>query len=72
LQALKAAIKAIFINKIGDLCFLIGCGLFISVFITLDFEILLFSSIFKFQELIICVFFLVAIAAKSAQIGLHT
>ena len=26
LQALKAAIKAIFINKIGDLCFLIGVG----------------------------------------------
>lgn len=75
LQALKAALKAIIINKIGDLFFLIGCSVFFYIFITLDLHItILYSNLFIiFKELkIINLCFLFAICAKSAQIGLHT
>jgi NADH-ubiquinone oxidoreductase chain 5 len=79
LQALKAAVKAIFINKIGDLSFLIAVGF--TVYLThstdLDLFSLFFTGNFSNTQINILItqlgiFYLIAICAKSAQIGLHT
>jgi len=84
IQANKAAIKAILINRIGDIGLLISICLLVFKFQTLDFNLLsllvpyiLVDSIiifgFEFNYLNIILFFLfVGVIGKSAQIGLHT
>jgi len=79
LQALKAAIKAIFINKIGDLCFLIGVGFTIYLTHSTDLDLFTFFFISRFNNTQLTILinyvgmlYLIAICAKSAQMGLHT
>ncbi len=84
IPAIKAGLKALIINRIGDLLLLFAF-IFISYFCkTLNYQILS-SIIFYFQNYniiifnyefhlisIICFFLLLGAVGKSAQIGLHT
>jgi proton-translocating NADH-quinone oxidoreductase chain L len=75
-QANKAAIKAVIINRIGDTSLAIAIFLIFSTFGTLDFVLL--STILKDSKLFlidvntIALFLFIASMGKSAQIGLHT
>lgn len=84
LQANKAALKALVVNRAGDLGFILAVGLIYFVFQSLDFEII-FSLVPYFEDQLfyimgvnynildlICFFLFVGSVAKSAQIGLHT
>lgn len=83
-QAVKAAFKAVLMNKIGDIFFLLGMMVCYDVFKSLNFStIFALSGYFKDHKIvflsqnlnaieIICICFLIAAMAKSAQIGLHT
>ena len=84
IAANKAALKAIFLNRIGDLAFVIAMLLTLYIFESLDFAIILqrieylnytnfifFSTQFNIFVLI-CTFFFIGAVGKSAQIGLHT
>lgn len=82
--AIKAAIKAVLINKIGDSFFLLGISASYFIFGSLDFLVMyslvpMFKDItFSFFSFEIYVFnlitfsFLIAAATKSAQFGFHT
>ena len=84
INANKSAIKAMLVNKIGDIALLISIALIYLNFRTFDFLILSqliylykFVIIYQFTFIInylylICIFFLIAVIGKSAQIGLHT
>jgi NADH-ubiquinone oxidoreductase chain 5 len=74
LQANKAAIQAIIMNRVGDLGFSIGLFAMFLAFGNID-----FYSVFSLAPMIhsnlitlVCLLFLLAAMAKSAQIGLHT
>jgi NADH-ubiquinone oxidoreductase chain 5 len=81
-QANKAALKAVFVNKIGDLSLLLGIGLTYNLTGSVDFSTL-FATLpylqnlnvfvfFSFNALnIIALLFLGGVIGKSAQIGLH-
>lgn len=74
-EALKASIKAMLVNKVGDICFLIGMGYIWKYHGTLN--ILLINSLSAFKEnhdsLSYAVnFFLIAVFCKSAQFPFHT
>jgi len=83
-QVLKAGNKALFINKLGDFFFIVAiCGV-LTIFNSLDFEIV-FSTAYQYVNenfyifgqnvpaLTFISFFLVLAAmAKSAQLFLHT
>lgn len=87
-EANKAAVHAVLINKIGDLSFIIGSGLiyfyyktfcFITLFNTISstfivhYQTISFFTFFNLNvHTIIAFLFLISIMAKSAQIGLHT
>ena len=83
-QANKAAIKALIMNRIGDIGFLLGAVLVFVVYNTLDFTVLQLlaspelNTVYFMQESaiyytdVICFFFLVGVVGKSAQLGLHT
>jgi len=77
IQANKAAIKALLVNRIGDTAFAIGIFIIFTNFNTLDFP-LLSTLIFdvKGSQLIdintIAFFLFIGCMGKSAQIGLHT
>jgi NADH-ubiquinone oxidoreductase chain 5 len=73
LQANKAAIQAILINRIGDLGFSLGLFFMILAFGNLD-----FSTIFSITPIInndslaiVCLLLLIGAMAKSAQMPLH-
>ena len=73
LQANKAAIQAILVNRVGDLGFSLGLFFMFLTFGNLD-----FSTIFSMTPiinsnaiLIICLLLLIGAMAKSAQIPLH-
>ena len=83
----KAAMKALIINKIGDVILLFGIILFFSLYYSLDIgfvncstwlikkEIIVYVRLFwiNFDYLtLIMFFFILGASAKSAQIGLHT
>ena len=83
IQANKAALKAMFVNRIGDIALLIAMSLLTYMFKSMDFATLftlvpLYSGVafvvggfsIKLIELI-CFFLLIAAVGKSAQIGLH-
>ncbi len=87
LQANKAAIKAMIMNRIGDVGFLIGASITFALFKTLDFSVLnnmagqvmeqcpywiTFENFHIYYVDAICFFFLVGVIGKSAQLGLHT
>jgi NADH-ubiquinone oxidoreductase chain 5 len=84
LQANKAAIKAMIMNRIGDIGLALGIFTIFSAFRALDYD-LIFSLVPFFQEKtiffiyrdfnllnVISVFLFVGAIGKSAQLGLHT
>jgi len=74
IQANKAAIKAVIVNRIGDTSFAIAIFLIFKETGALDFEtvFLLSKSISSFDVNLICFFLFVGAMGKSAQIFLHT
>ena len=86
IQANKSSIKAILINRIGDIGFIIAISLIFWLFKTLDFSLLssLVPIMYQFNPYVtiinvniiiidlICGFLILGIIGKSAQIGLHT
>ena len=83
-QANKAALKAIVVNRIGDVGLLLGIFLIFKFFCSIEFAIVFAlapifanktTSLFFFNfDLItlICIFLFIGSIGKSAQIGLHT
>jgi NADH:ubiquinone oxidoreductase subunit 5 (subunit L)/multisubunit Na+/H+ antiporter MnhA subunit len=83
-QAVKAAFKAVIMNKIGDVAFLIAMMILFSNFKTLNFSTIFAlvpgvkENTFVFLTFDInvieasCFFLAIGAIAKSAQIGLHT
>jgi proton-translocating NADH-quinone oxidoreductase chain L len=84
IQANKAAIKAMLINRIGDFCLLIGIMLIFVNFKAVDYAtVAALSPFFKGKVinflnldvdllLVICLFLFLGAVGKSAQLGLHT
>nr|QYH44903.1 NADH dehydrogenase subunit 5 [Craspedacusta sowerbii] len=76
IQANKAAIKAMLVNRVGDVGLILAMILIWSTFGTLEFGALFSSSVFQWvtdQTLFfICLFLLIGAIGKSAQLGLHT
>lgn len=84
IQANKAAIKAMLINRIGDFCLLIGIMLIFVYFKAVDYAtVAVLSPLFKNKVInflnfdvdllsIICIFLFLGAVGKSAQLGLHT
>jgi len=84
LQANKAAIKAMIINRIGDFCLVMGILVIFICFKTVNF-CSVFALVQEFKNYtfyffclkggiieIICIFFFLGAIGKSAQLGLHT
>jgi len=83
-QANKAALKALIVNRIGDFGYICGVALIFYFFRTVDFSVVFvlapfFSKVtfmFLGQELFvldtICFFLFLGSMGKSAQLGLHT
>jgi NADH-ubiquinone oxidoreductase chain 5 len=83
-QANKAAIKAMIINRIGDFCLVIGILLMYVTFKAVDYAtVASLCPYFKTQTVnflnvdfnllsLICVFLFLGAMGKSAQLGLHT
>jgi len=82
-QAVKAAFKALLVNRIGDFFFLLGIGYLIKQFNSCDFDII-FSLASYYTNFTFCFFaydvhflsfitlcFSIAAIGKSAQLGLH-
>lgn len=78
LQANKAALKAMMVNRVGDVSFIAAGGLALYFANSLNFPTMLSSSFWLYNSGCIslialsCVFYLFAAVGKSAQIGLHT
>lgn len=84
LQANKAAIKAMLVNRVGDFGLLIALFTIFFVFNTFDYDIIFTLVPLKMQYClicggyqisiidIICFFLIIGAMGKSAQIGLHT
>ena len=83
MQANKAALKAMVVNRVGDVGILLALVLLFNIFLTLDYASL-FPLVYYFQSAhlsifgITCsaytgitLFFLIGVAGKSAQFGLH-
>jgi proton-translocating NADH-quinone oxidoreductase chain L len=72
IQANKAAIKAMIINKIGDFGLLVGMMLIFKCFETFNYhEIFLMNYLYKTKMDLICFFLFIGCMGKSAQLGLH-
>jgi NADH-ubiquinone oxidoreductase chain 5 len=76
INANKSAIKAVILNRIGDLSLFIAFGLIIYNFKTLNYlELILLTNFFyenyQMDYNIICIFLLIGAIGKSAQLGLH-
>jgi NADH-ubiquinone oxidoreductase chain 5 len=72
IQANKAAIKAMIINKIGDFGLLVGMMLIFKFFETFNYhEVFMLSYLYKTKMDLICFFLFIGCMGKSAQIGLH-
>lgn len=72
LEANRAAIQAILMNRIGDWGFLIGIFFSIFIFNTTDISIIWSSSYLSNIIEYITFFLLIGVIAKSSQLGLHT
>ena len=84
IAANKAALKALIMNRIADVFFILGIVLIILTFKTADF-IVIFSMVHFFTDIklnilfincglidVICFFLFIGAMGKSAQVGLHT
>ena len=88
IAANKAAMKALIINKIGDVCVLLAFIFMFQIYLSLDFLVIncttwiliqktIYINMFIFwinidYSTIILFLFIIGVCAKSAQIGLHT
>ncbi|KAL6766027.1 nad5 (mitochondrion) [Auxenochlorella protothecoides x Auxenochlorella symbiontica] len=84
LQASKASIKAMLVNRVGDFGLALGVMAIFSVFKTVDFytvfalaahqseAVLIFCNIEFHALTVICILLFVGAVGKSAQLGLHT
>ena len=74
LQANKAAMKAIIVNRVGDYAFMLAIVAIFMTFRSLDFSVVFSLSPYMptWNLQIIGVLFLIAATGKSAQITLHT
>ncbi len=76
IKANKAAIKAMLINRVGDLGLIIALVMIYKEFGTLDFSIisslLVILDINKNSLTVICLLLFIGAIGKSAQLGLHT
>jgi NADH-quinone oxidoreductase subunit L len=77
IQANKAALKAMLVNRISDLCFMLGLCILYIVFGSFDMAIIFNLLPILFQQysteiFFIAFFFMIGGIGKSAQIGLHT
>ncbi len=71
-KATKSAMMAVIVNKVGDVCFLIGLGLIYSVFKSFDLTILNSITLsFDVDVTMALLFFILGAVGKSAQLGLH-
>ncbi len=84
IQANKAAIKAMMVNRIGDISLTLGIALIYIYFKSVRYAVV-FSTVKQYEDLnfyflgfnfpvldLICIFLLIAAVGKSAQLGLHT
>nr|YP_001649192.1 NADH dehydrogenase subunit 5 [Seriatopora caliendrum]ABR01619.1 NADH dehydrogenase subunit 5 [Seriatopora caliendrum] len=72
LEANRAAIKAMLVNRIGDIGLLLAMFLLWDLFGSLDFSTIFNSIFFSNQIFFICLFLFFGVMGKSAQLGLHT
>jgi NADH-ubiquinone oxidoreductase chain 5 len=84
IQANKAAIKAMILNRIGDFCLLLGILFVYTKFKAVDYAtVAVLTPFFKTQDInflnmdlslltLICMFLFFGAVGKSAQLGLHT
>jgi len=84
IQANKAAIKAMMVNRLGDISLTLGIALIYIYFKSVRYAVV-FASVKQHENLyfylfgydilvldLICIFLLIAAVGKSAQLGLHT
>ena len=74
INAMKAALSAILINRFGDTFFVIGISIILSIYHTTEFSVmeLITPYINTIYLNIIGITLLIAATAKSAQLGLHS
>ncbi|YP_008475022.1 NADH dehydrogenase subunit 5 (mitochondrion) [Candida oxycetoniae] len=74
IAAMKAALSAILLNRMGDTFFMLVLGILLSYFHAIDFETIALSTPYTntFLLNIISLLLLMAATAKSAQLGLHS
>lgn len=84
IQANKAALKAVLVNRVGDFALMLATGLcFVDFGTTNMYDIVLsatthapvfygFSGVFFTNVDLVCFLFFIAVMSKSAQFGLHT
>jgi NADH:ubiquinone oxidoreductase subunit 5 (subunit L)/multisubunit Na+/H+ antiporter MnhA subunit len=78
LQANKAALKAVIVNRVGDISIILGAGLLFYLTSSLNFTVIAnvaafytFSYLKSFLVVLSNLMMLIAAIGKSAQIGLH-
>src|SRR6185437_16152471 len=76
-QANKAALKALFVNRIGDVALMVAIALILIKYKSIDIILLenllpYLSATLDDQNPIITLFLFIAVAGKSAQLGIHT
>ncbi len=83
IQAVKSAIKAMVVNRVGDFALLFAIALifylyrtinYLPLFILIPYTLELYQNFFGFVSYLdlICIFLFIGAVGKSAQIGLHT
>ena len=73
--ASQSAFKAMAVNKVGDMAFLVACGLLSKTYGTFSINIInacILKGSVHSTTLMASICFLVALSGKSAQLGLHT
>ncbi|YP_008475165.1 NADH dehydrogenase subunit 5 (mitochondrion) [Candida theae] len=73
IAAMKAALSAILLNRMGDTFFMLALGIFLSYFHAVDFDTLSLAAPYTNTLIlnILSLLLLLAATAKSAQLGLH-
>ena len=74
-MASQSAFKAMAVNKVGDMAFLVGLGLVLKTYGTFHINTLnalILKGNNQTTLLVITCCFLIAVCGKSAQLGLHT
>ena len=73
-KAVRSGFKAMAINKIGDMAFLMAMGIIFYYYQTMNITNLSIIDLYISNKIntIICILLIIAVMGKSAQIGLHT